>query len=88
MMQEKLRSIIRDVPDFPKPGILFKDITPIMMNAELSNEIVDHLTQLYKNADISAIAGIESRGFLFGYSLAMSLGIPFILIRFKVHYLH
>ena len=82
-MQEKLRSIIRDVPDFPKPGILFKDITPIMMNAELSNEIVDHLTQLYKNADISAIAGIESRGFLFGYSLAMSLGIPFILIRKK-----
>lgn len=82
-MQEKLRSIIRDVPDFPKPGILFKDITPIMMNAELSNEIVDHLTQLYQNAELSAIAGIESRGFLFGYPLAMSLGIPFILIRKK-----
>lgn len=82
-MQEKLQSIIRDVPDFPKPGILFKDITPIMMNPELSNEIVEHLALLYKDAGISAIAGIESRGFLFGYPLAMRLGIPFILIRKK-----
>lgn len=82
-MQEKLKSIIRDVPDFPKPGILFKDITPIMMNAELSNEIVDHLADLYKNTDITAVAGIESRGFLFGYPLAMRLGIPFVLIRKK-----
>jgi len=80
-LQEKLVATIRDVPDFPKPGILFKDISPIMLDAKLSNEIVEHLYEQYRNQDIEAIAGIESRGFLFGYPLAMRLGIPFILIR-------
>ena len=80
-IQEKIIGAIRDVPDFPKPGILFKDISPIMLNAELSNEIVEHLFELYKNENLDAVAGIESRGFLFGYPLAMRLGIPFVLIR-------
>lgn len=80
-IQEKIIGAIRDVPDFPKPGILFKDISPIMLNAELSNEIVEHLYELYKNENLDAVAGIESRGFLFGYPLAMRLGIPFVLIR-------
>ncbi len=80
-LQEKLVAAIRDVPDFPKPGILFKDISPIMLDAKLSNEIVEHLFEQYRDQQIEAIAGIESRGFLFGYPLAMSLGIPFILIR-------
>lgn len=83
MIEDKVKSIIRDVPNFPKEGIVFKDITPIMMNAELSNEIVDHLVNVYKDANLDVIAGIESRGFLFGYPLAMKLGIPFILIRKK-----
>lgn len=82
-VEEKLRSAIRDVPDFPKPGIVFKDITPIMQNAELSNEVLDEMYAMYKDQDISAVAGIESRGFLFGYPLAMRLGLPFILIRKK-----
>lgn len=82
-IEEKLKSVIRDVPDFPKPGIVFKDITPIMMNAKVSNEILDYLVDEYKEADLDAVAGIESRGFLFGYPLAMRLGIPFILIRKK-----
>ncbi len=82
-MEEKIKKVIRDVPDFPKPGIIFKDITPIMMDAKLSNEILDHLVETYKAQGIEAIAGIESRGFLFGYPLAMRLGIPFILIRKK-----
>lgn len=82
-VEEKLRSAIRDVPDFPKPGIVFKDITPIMQNAELSNEVLDEMVEMYKDQDLDAVAGIESRGFLFGYPLAMRLGLPFILIRKK-----
>lgn len=82
-VEAKLRIAIRDVPDFPKEGIVFKDITPIMQNAELSNEVVDEMYNMYKDQDLDAVAGIESRGFLFGYPLAMRLGLPFILIRKK-----
>jgi len=82
-IEDKIKNVIRDVPNFPKEGIIFKDITPIMMDAQLSNEILDHLFELYKNDSIDVIAGIESRGFLFGYPLAMRLGIPFVLIRKK-----
>ena len=78
---DKIKSEIRDVPDFPKKGIVFKDITPIMLNPTLSNEILSDLYEHYKNSGITKIAGIESRGFLFGYPLAMKLGIPFVLIR-------
>jgi adenine phosphoribosyltransferase len=80
-IEDKLRSVIRDVPDFPKKGIMFKDISTIMLNADLSNEVLDALESEYKGKGIDAIAGIESRGFLFGFPLAMRLGIPFILIR-------
>lgn len=78
---EEIKLNIRDVPNFPKEGIMFKDITPIMMNPVLSNKIVDHLFELYKDQNIDIVAGIESRGFLFGYPLAMRLGVPFVLIR-------
>ncbi|MFT5599879.1 MAG: adenine phosphoribosyltransferase [Parvicella sp.] len=81
-LKEKIDQSIRNVPDFPKPGILFKDITPILENAELSKEIVDKFAEDWKGK-IDAIAGVESRGFLFGFPLAMKLGIPFILIRKK-----
>jgi adenine phosphoribosyltransferase len=81
MLEEKIKSVIRDVPDFPKPGIMFKDITPIMLNPELSSMILDHLTEWYGDQKPDKIAGIESRGFLFGYPLAMRLGIPFVMIR-------
>ena len=80
-IEEKLKTIIRDVPDFPKPGILFKDISTIMLNPEISNEVLNHLVELYRDQQIEGVAGIESRGFLFGYPLAMRLGVPFILIR-------
>ena len=80
-LQEKLSLAIRDVPDFPKPGILFKDISPIMLDAKLSKEVVENLYEMFRDQNIEAVAGIESRGFLFGYPLAMRLGIPFILIR-------
>ena len=80
-IEQQLKAVIRDVPDFPKPGILFKDISTIMLNANISNAVLDHLVNYYENKGLDAIAGIESRGFLFGYPLAMRLGLPFILIR-------
>ena len=80
-IHEQLKAVIRDVPDFPKPGILFKDISTIMLSPEVSNAVLDHLVAQYKDAGLDAIAGIESRGFLFGYPLAMRLGLPFVLIR-------
>jgi adenine phosphoribosyltransferase len=80
-LEDKLRFEIRDVPDFPKKGIVFKDISTIMLNAKLSNEVLEALVAEYRGKEIDAIAGIESRGFLFGFPLAMMLGIPFVLIR-------
>lgn len=60
---------------------MFKDISTIMLDPELSNDIVEHLAARYKYEKIDAVAGLESRGFLFGFPLAMKLGVPFILIR-------
>jgi len=80
-LEEKLQSVIRDVPNFPKEGIMFKDISTILLNASLSNDVLDELVTNYQGKGIDAIAGIESRGFLFGFPLAMRLGIPFVLIR-------
>lgn len=82
-IESKIKDVIRDVNDFPKPGIIFKDITPIMLNPQLSQEIIDHLVNVYRDQNIEAVAGIESRGFLFGYPLAIRLGVPFVLIRKK-----
>jgi len=81
ILEERIKGAIRDVPNFPKEGIVFKDITPIMLDPVLSKDMVDSLVEKYKNEKIDAVAGIESRGFLFGYPLAIQLGVPFILIR-------
>lgn len=81
MLESQIKEVIRDVPDFPKPGIIFKDITPIMMDPILSEKIIQHLVSLFKDQKIDKIAGIESRGFLLGYPLAIRLGLPFIMIR-------
>jgi adenine phosphoribosyltransferase len=79
-LETNIKAVIRDVPDFPKPGIMFKDITPILENQTLCNEIVDgFIDSLSQKPD--AIVGIESRGFLFGFLLANKLNIPFVLIR-------
>lgn len=77
----RVRAAVRDVPDFPKPGILFKDITPILRDAVLFNDVVDHLTDEFANRDIQVVAGIESRGFIFGAPLANALGAAFVPIR-------
>ena len=80
-LSEKIKSAIRDVQDFPKPGILFKDITPIFHDQSLCNQIVDGFIESLEGKKPDAIAGIESRGFLFGLLLANRLNVPFILIR-------
>jgi len=84
MPQEKLKSTIRDVENFPREGILFKDITPVLADAKLCSKIVEEIHKnLYYGGvkKIDAIAGIESRGFFFGFLLANRLGVPFIPIR-------
>ncbi|WP_293299054.1 adenine phosphoribosyltransferase [Pedobacter sp. UBA4863] len=81
MVADKIKQIIRDVPDFPKPGIVFKDITPLLKNPALCNEIVVALAQQLRGLKIDVVAGIESRGFLFGLALAQKLNVPFVPIR-------
>ncbi|MFB2118887.1 adenine phosphoribosyltransferase [Parapedobacter sp. 2B3] len=81
MIDQRLRSAIRDVPDFPKPGIVFKDITPILKDPQLCEAVVDCMAQQIDSDTIDVVAGIESRGFLFGLMLALRLGKPFIPVR-------
>lgn len=81
--EQKVKNAIRDITDFPKKGIVFKDITPILQNPELCTEIVNHVKEKVRHLDIEGVAGIESRGFLIGVPLAMALNVPFILIRKK-----
>lgn len=80
-LEAAIKSAIRDVPDFPKPGILFKDISTVLLNPALCNAMLDALVRQYAGIELDAIAGIESRGFLFGQALAMRLNKPFVLIR-------
>ena len=79
-MKEILKKTIRDVQDFPKPGIIFKDITPLLKDATLCSYVTSVLA-IHPAHKIDAIVGIESRGFFFGFLLANQLGIPFIPIR-------
>ena len=78
---ESIRNAIRNVPDFPKPGILFKDITPLLLDAKLGREIVAEFVKRLEGIPVDAILGVESRGFLFGYLLAVEMNVPFIPIR-------
>ena len=81
MISTKLKNAIRDIPDFPKPGIIFKDITPILKDPILCTEIVEAFASRIDADTIDVIAGIESRGFLFGLMLANRLQIPFVPVR-------
>ncbi len=80
---EEIKKVIRDVPDFPKPGIIFKDITPILQNAEVFQKTIQALVNRYQHKSFDKIAGVESRGFLFGAALAYALKKSFVLIRKK-----
>lgn len=81
MIKQDIIDIIRDVQDFPKPGIVFKDITPIFQNAEAWNFILDQFYKRYKNAGITKIVGVEARGFLLGPALASKLNAGFVPVR-------
>lgn len=81
MIQEKLDKVIRTIPNFPKDGISFKDITPLLLDASLTNDIINEFIGRLEGVGVDAIVGVESRGFLFGFLLANKMEIPFIPIR-------
>ena len=78
---EKIKSMIREIPDFPKKGILFRDITTALKDAQTLKITVDELYDIFKDEKIDYIAGIESRGFIYGMPLAYKLNCGFIPIR-------
>lgn len=81
MNKERMIETIRKIPDFPKPGILFYDVTTLFKDAEALNELSDTLYEMYKDKGITKVVGIESRGFIMGPILATRLGAGFIPIR-------
>lgn len=80
-MEAFLKKHIRDVPDFPKPGIIFKDITPLLQNHEAFDRIIRNFVDRYRPQGVDAVVGIESRGFLFAAPLALDLGVPLVPVR-------
>lgn len=83
MSLDRVRTAIRDIPDFPKPGILFKDITPVLHDAALFKAAVDDFVARHQGGRVQRIAAIESRGFLFGAAVAYRLGLGLVPIRKK-----
>lgn len=81
MRKELLLANLREIPDFPIPGILFYDVTTLFKNAECLQEMLDTLYETYKNKSITKVVGIESRGFILGGALAARLGAGFIMAR-------
>lgn len=79
---QRLEETIENIPDFPKPGIQFKDITPIFLDPKLYEEVIADLAN-FSRGKVDAVCGIESRGYLFGIAIAVALEVPFILIRKK-----
>lgn len=77
----KLRDLIRDVPDFPKPGVTFKDITPLLAHPAGLSLAVEYLTQPFRGMNIDLVVGAESRGFIFGTAVAQNLSAGFVPIR-------
>jgi len=80
---DQLRAAVRDVPDFPKPGIVFKDITPILGNGKLFRMAIEAFLEQCRGKQIDKIVGIDARGFLFGSAVAYDLGVGFVPLRKK-----
>jgi len=83
MALKSLKAKVRSIPDFPKKGILFYDITPLLRDAKSLRTIISSLARSLKNKKITAVVGVESRGFIFGTALATKLGVGFVPIRKK-----
>ncbi len=81
LLSQRIKNHIEEVKDFPKPGISFKDITPILRNARLCGEILDEMELNARGLEPDIIVGLESRGFMFGFALAQRLNIAFIHVR-------
>ena len=82
-LESRIKANIRDIPNFPKPGILFRDITPVLLNHELCSEITEGFIERLNGVPVDAVCAIESRGFFFGILLAQRLKLPFVPIRKK-----
>lgn len=80
-MELLARRLIRDVPDFPKAGILFKDITPVVQDARAFRQVIERMTEYAQSRTPDAVVAIESRGFIFGAPVALALNCPFIPVR-------
>lgn len=80
-LDELLKSKIRDIPDFPKPGIIFRDITPVLQDSAIFKKVIETFSSRYSGQKMDAIVGIESRGFIFGAPLAYELGCSFVPVR-------
>jgi adenine phosphoribosyltransferase len=80
-LEEEIKPLLRDVPDFPKPGVLFKDITPLLNNPSARRKVVETVAHYFSSENIQALAAVEARGFIFGSLIAQELNIPFIPVR-------
>ncbi len=80
---KNIYALIRDIPDFPKPGIIFKDITPVLKTPWAFQKVIDYLANRYVGKKVDLVVGIESRGFILGSALAYKLGAGFVPIRKK-----
>lgn len=81
MELQEIKTLFRDVPNFPKPGVLFKDITPLLNNSSARRMVVEAIAHHYSNENIQALAAVEARGFIFGSLIAQELNIPFVPVR-------
>lgn len=81
MLSQRIQEAIRDIHDFPKPGIIFKDIMPVLLDPVLCRDITGAVQEVLNESGANCICGIESRGFFFGPALAVAAGLPFIPVR-------
>lgn len=81
--EEELKNFIRDVPDFPKPGVVFKDITPLLLSAAAFQSTITHLANRFSGRKVDQVVGIEARGFIFAAAVAYRMGVGFIPARKK-----
>ena len=81
-LKKRLENTIENIPDFPKKGIQFKDISPIFLHPDLYEEVVEKMVD-FSRGKVDVVCGIESRGYVFGIAIAVKLGVPFVLIRKK-----
>lgn len=76
-----IKSLIRDIPDYPKPGIIYRDVTTLLQNSEGLNYVIDHFSELFSEQKIEYVICIESRGFIFGAPITYKLGAGFVPVR-------